>query len=352
MARGSGKQAKGSRRRARRATSVDVARLAGVSQSAVSRCFTPGASISDKTRGKILAAAQRLDYAPNAIARTLISGRSRIIGVVLPNITNLFYPEVLHELSLRLQAAGLRVLLFNVPYGQQIDDVMPDVLQYQVDGIITSARCSPAIGADCRRRGVPIVFYNRDFPDLPGSSVKCNQAAGAARLADLLLDAGHRRIGLIAGPDNSPTAHDRERGFVERLRSRGVRLCSRAGGEFLYDIARAAARSMLAAKRRPDALFCANDTMAFGAMDAARHDVRLVVPDDVSIVGFDDSGPSRWRGYDLTTVRQPLEAMTAAAVELLVRHLENPGDPATTRRLVDGELVVRSSARIAPPASD
>lgn len=341
----------GRRQRARRATSVDVARLAGVSQSAVSRCFTPGASVSEKTRSKILAAAQRLDYAPNAIARTLISGRSRIVGVVLPNITNLFYPEVLHELSLRLQAAGLRVLLFNVPYGQQIDDVMPDVLQYQVDGIITSARCSAAVGADCRRRGVPIVFYNREFPDLPGNSVKCNQVAGAARLADLLIDAGHQRIGMIAGPDNSPTAHDRERGFTERLRARGANLCARAGGEFLYDIARAAARSMLSQRRRPDALFCANDTMAFGAIDAARHDVGLSVPGDVSIVGFDDSGPSRWRGYDLTTVRQPIEAMTAAAVELLVQSFGQPGMRAA-RRLIDGELVVRSSARVAPPASD
>ncbi len=348
MAHGNGKPTAG-RRRSRRATSVDVARLAGVSQSAVSRCFTPGASISERTRSKILAAAERLGYAPNAIARSLISGRSRIVGVVLPNITNLFYPEVLHELSQRLQSAGLRVLLFTVPYGRQIDDVMPDVLQYQVDGIIASARCSPAVAANCQRRGVPIVFYNREYPDLPGSSVKCNQAAGAARLAELLVASGHRRFGMIAGPDNSPTARDRERGFVAQLRERGIELSARANGQFLYDVARAAARALLGTRRRPDALFCANDTMAFGAMDAARHDLSLSVPDDVSIVGFDDSGPSRWRAYDLTTVRQPIEAMTATAVELLVQHLANASLP-VVRRQIDGELVVRSSARAAARA--
>lgn len=332
--------------RTRGPTSLDVAHLAGVSQSAVSRAFTPGASVSKKMREKVLAAAQELGYEPNAIARSLITHRSNMVGIVMADMTNPFYPEVLETFTKRLQELERRVLLFTVSRGQDIDDALPQVLQYQVDGIvITSATLSSEMADECARRGTPVVLFNRYVRGADLCSVCCDNAESGRLLANLLLDAGLRRLSFIAGTENTSTNVDRERGFVGRLEERGFSLFARETGNYTYDGGYQAAKRLMAGDEPPDAVFCANDIMALGALDAVRRELGLRVPEDVSIVGFDDIPAAAWPSYDLTTVRQPINRMIEETVELLLARVEEPGSEPTTR-LVPGDLIVRGSVRL------
>ena len=186
---------------AEKVTSLQVAERAGVSQSAVSRVFTPGASVSAKTAGKVREAARELGYRPNVLARAMITGRSRIIGLVVAYLENHFYPEALEKLSNALQEEGYHVLIFMASQTSGIiDDVVEEILDYQVDGIIlASVAMSSDISLRCAAAGIPVVLFNRlqDDASLPG--VASDNVAGGRKLAEFLLAGGHRRIAHIAG---------------------------------------------------------------------------------------------------------------------------------------------------------
>jgi DNA-binding LacI/PurR family transcriptional regulator len=330
------------------ATSIDVAKAAGVSQSAVSRVFTPGASVSPATRRKVTDAAAALGYRPNALARSLITQRSNLIGIVMAHLTNPFYPPVLDSFSRKLQAQGRGVLLISAPSTGDIDDALPEVLQYQVDAIvITSATLSSAMAEECARQGRPVVLFNRVVADAKVHAVCCDNVVGGRRIADLFLDAGDTRTGYIAGTENSSTNLERERGFRERLRARGAPLPLRAVGNYNYADGAEAARQLLDRKDRPTALFCANDVMACAAIDVARAR-GLRVPDDLSVVAFDDSIVAGLNAYQLTTIRQPVEAMVDKTIELILAPDAGQRAKPVICRL-PGDLVVRGSARL-PPA--
>ena len=330
-------------------TSIDVARLAGVSQSAVSRSFTAGAVVSEDMRKKVFEAARKLGYRPNAIARTLITNRSRIIGVVVSYLENQFYPVVLEGLSRQLRQSGYHLLLF-CPDTQDADDLLAEILQYQVDGIVlASTTLSSALAHSCADAGIPVVLFNRTVRNSPSSSVAVDNAGGGRLVAKLLCEAGHRRIGFIAGLEDTSTSRDRETGFMEGLAAHGERCWARAVGDYRFDGAVRATHALCAGSSRPDALFVANDHMAIAVMDTLRLDLGLRVPDDVSVVGFDDVPQAAWGSYRLTTVRQPAASMIEATVALLVKQL----DEEQTERVdvvLPAELVLRSSARLPTPA--
>jgi DNA-binding LacI/PurR family transcriptional regulator len=148
--------------RARGPTASDVARLAGVSQSAVSRSFTPGASISAAMRARVMRAAEALDYRPNLIARSLITRRSGMVGVAIGSLGNFLYPDMLERLAARLRDAGLRILLFTAPPDGDADPELAQIMRYQVDAVILAATTlSSALAEDCRRAGVPVILFNR-----------------------------------------------------------------------------------------------------------------------------------------------------------------------------------------------
>lgn len=333
--------------RSRTVTAHDVARRAGVSQSAVSRSFTPGASVSAATREAVLAAASELGYRPNLIARSLITRRSRIIGMAVGYLHNQFYPAVLEAMSRRLQALGYHLLLFTAPLDGHADPLLEDILRYQVDGLVlASATLSSRLAAACAASGVPVVLFNRTIDDARGvESVTGDNRSGARRIAEFLVAGGHRRFAFVAGIENSSTSRDRERGFREGLRAAGLPPPLRVVGGYEMSRAAEAAEALFSRAEPPDAVFCASDHMAVAVLDVARFRHGLRVPDDVSIVGFDDAVPAAWPGYALTTFAQPVEAMVSATVELLLRRLD--GDDAPPRRvIVPGELVVRGSARL------
>ncbi len=342
-------------------TSNDVARLAQVSQSAVSRAFTPGASVSEVTRARVLDAAQKLGYRPNAHARSLITGRSRIIGLVLSYLENLFYPLALQRLAERLQRDGYHVLLF-INQNPNADDLVTEILQYHVDGIVLAATTlSSALARNCADADIPVVLFNRVMADggvnstQSVSSVRGDNVAGGRAVADFLVHGGHRRMAYIAGNEESSTNLERERGFRAGLAAAGLHIWARATGNYDFFQARQAALELFAPGReRPDAVFVASDHMAFAVMDTLRFELKLRIPEDVSVVGFDNVPQADWGAYRLTTFEQPVDPMIEATVGLLQERLREQGAGPARNVVVPGSLVVRGSARFEPipaPAS-
>jgi DNA-binding LacI/PurR family transcriptional regulator len=329
-----------------RVTSLEVARKAGVSQSAVSRVFTPGASASRATREKVLKAAEQLGYRPNTLARAMITGKSRIIGLVVAYLENQFYPEAVQKLSVALQEKGYHVLVFmSSPTVGDVQDVMTEILDYQVDGIIlASVSMSSDLAKRCVDHGIPVVLFNREQDDVRLCSVTTDNHFGGKAVAKHLLECGYRKIGYIAGFEGASTQQQREQGLIEGLAEAGQKICAREVGGFEYVQARSAALEMFAGRRRPEAVFVANDHMAFAVMDALRYKLDLRIPEDVGIVGFDDVPIASWPAYDLTSYRQPINKMVARTVETLLTRIEN-SNLASERAAIRGELVLRGSTR-------
>lgn len=337
------KRRAGRPRGGRGVTSYDVAVKAGVSQSAVSRCFKPGASVAPATRKRILAAAKALGYSANAMARGLITRRSNLVAVIISNLTNLYYPEVLADLSQRLSARDMRVLLFALRTESDIDHVLGQIWGYQVDGAIAAARLSADQVAQFERRGVALVLYNRTHATAPAASVTCEFAGGEQLLVDGLVNAGRRRFAVIGGPTDSTVGEARVAGALARIAAAGLEAPPIARGDFSYDSGRRAFNELRGAGGPFDAVIAANDVMALGAMDGARSDAGLRVPRDVAVVGFDGVAPAMWAAYQLTTVRQPVGRMTQAAVDMLMERIDDPA-LGPERRVFSGELIVGASA--------
>ena len=326
-------------------TSADVARVARVSQSAVSRTFTRGASVSDDTKRRVMQAANDLGYRPNALARSLISGKSRIIGVLVAYLDNQFYPTVLEQLSRSLQAKGYRVMLFMSDPGDQ-DEVVQDMLQYQVEGVVmASAHLSSGLAQRCADNGIPVVLFNRYIASSPANSVTSDNLEGGRLVGNFLVDGGHKRISFIAGYEDSSTSRDREAGFYKGLAERGVVCHSRAVGAYTQEKAAAAVRELFSQLEKPDAIFVANDHMAFSVMDVLRAEMGLRIPEDVSIVGYDDVPQAKWKGYDLTSVEQPSQPMINETIKILLEQIENRA-VSKKAAVLPARLVVRGSARI------
>jgi len=330
------------------ASQTDVARLAGVSQAAVSRTLTPGASVSEETRAKVLEAAEKLRYRPNVIARSLIRRSTNMVGLVVMRFTNPFYSQMIRDFTRALQDQGYWALLLNIGDVHEVEQALPMALQYQVDGlIITSATLSSTLAEECARSGTPVVLFNRYASDDSVSAVRCDSIAGGGLVADALLDAGHRRLAYIAGEEGASTNRDREQGFCERLHERGHTLSFReSAGDYSYEAGYAAALRLLQRDERPDGVFCASDLIAMGTLDAARVERGIRVPEELSIIGFDDIPMAGWPGYSLTTVRQPVEEMVEATIRVLMEAIEIPGSEAVIE-VIPPALIARASARVA-----
>lgn len=327
-----------------RPTSYDVARMAGVSQSTVSRCFRPGNSISAEKRKIILKAAAKLGYEPNVFASSLITKQSNLVAVLISNLTNLYYPQVLAELTQRLDEQGIRVLLFALQSEGDAGEVLPQLWRYRVDGAIAAARLTPEHVAQFARHRVPVVLYNRYAEDDAVPSVVCDSLGGERMLVDRLVEAGHQRFAILSGPEDSYVGNQRVQGALARLAHHGL-TADVLPGRFDHESGAEAMRRVMAMAQRPDALICANDLMAIGAIDAARDAFGLTIPGDLSIVGFDGVGPAAWPSYRLTTIRQPVRRMSEAAVTMLLERMANPDLPPEVRSF-SGALIRGRSARL------
>lgn len=342
-------------------TSRDVAARAGVSQSAVSRCFTPGTSVAAETRERVLKAAMELGYRPNVHARNLITGRSRMVGVVLAHLDNLFYPRFLQGLTDALQAQGMQVLLF-VADGRHQAELMEQLLNYRVDGIVLAATTLNAeLARACTAAGIPVVLFNRvagDDIDRAFHSVQTDQEAGTAALTRLLIANGHCRIAYLAGNLESSTNQTRERGCRAALVAAGQTLFAYGVGDYNETLAAAQVLKWFRTGQRrrplaqcPDAIVVADDQMALAVIDTLRHTLGLRVPEQVSVVGFDDVPQAAWPSYELTTHAQPLPEMIEAVMKLLSVQLQGRDqqgtEPATGQSIIlQGHMRLRGSVRI------
>jgi len=322
-----------------------VAQRAGVSQSAVSRVFTPGASASARTAEKVRQAAADLGYRPNMMARAMITGKSRIIGLVVAYLDNQFYPLALQLLSKALQEKGYHILVFSASNSQgAAEEVMQELLDYQVDGIITaSVGMTNDLTMRCNVAGIPVVMFNRGQEGADISSVTSANKLGGKTVAEYLLSCGHRNIAHISGWSGSSTGRDRQEGFCAALAAAGM-TPQVIDGMFDRETAAAATRTMMKGATPPDAIFVGNDHMAFAVLDTLRHELGLRVPEDVAVIGYDDVPLAAWPAYNLTTMRQPVNRMVEATVNTLLSRIDDPSTPA--RRIeIESPLIARGTTK-------
>lgn len=336
------------RREVRRVTSYDVASLAGVSQSAVSRCFQPGASVSKSTYARVMQAAKELDYTPNAAARSLMTRRSNQVALIISHVVTLHFPEVLAEMSSQFGRLGMRLLLFPLPREGEVGAALAEVWQHQVDGVVVAARLTPAQVAEFKRRGLPFVLFNRDLDDSTVNAVVCDQAAAARLLVSRLASAGHKKFAMIDGPRDSVIAQERSAGAARRLGELGLAPPLVVSGSYDYASGARGLREIVARLGHlPDVIICGNDVIAIGCLDTARHDMKLAVPEALSVTGFDGIAQASWLSYNLTTLRQPMPAMVGAVAEILGGLIRNTR-PAPEQRLFAASVVDGATARLGP----
>jgi DNA-binding LacI/PurR family transcriptional regulator len=344
------------RRKLNAPTSYDVARHAGVSQAVVSRAFQVDSPISDKSRAKVLSSAHTLGYQPNAVARSLITKRSGLAAVLLTEATQRDTPEVLIYLSQSLLERGFQPLLFSCKNESQSSDALEKALAFGVDGIIS---CVSLSGDDLSRahlRQRPVVLFNRHSADPLALSVACDHISASRLLASRLYAAGHRRFAVVTGPSEAPVSNLRIHNFVQRLNELGVDSVQSFEGDYHYESGHAAGIYLLGSSqkkrlhKRAEVVFCANDAMALGVLDAARFALMLRVPSDVSVLGFDDIPSGRRPAYLLTTVRQPTQDMASVAASLLRASVDEQVI-STRQLLLPGTLIERGSAQMLPDAS-
>jgi LacI family transcriptional regulator, galactose operon repressor len=333
-------------------TSKDIARKLKISQSTVSRALRGDPRVAADTMARVLEAARQMNYTPNLAARSLSTRKTATVGVVVSDITNPFYPELLEILHNELALAGYRTILFNERTDAIVEQHVGDLVNgAAVDGLIyvsaTLGTPLPGHGA----RDIPAVLVNRYIDSALVDTVVSDNHRGGRLVAEAMVELGHRRIAIITGPENTTTSRDRERGFREQLEAFGVQFDEtlRRVGQFSHHSGYQWCLDLLAAEARPTAVFAANDVIAFGALDAARR-VGVKVPSELSIVGFDDIDMAGWEGFNLTTVRQPLEEMGRAAAKLLIDRIVSEGETLPRRRVFPVGLVRRETLAPAPAA--
>lgn len=327
-------------------TSRDVARLAGVSQATVSRAMSSSSQISPTTRARVLAAMAELGYVPHAGAQAMKTRRTKTVGVVVADLVNPFYSEMLDELTAVLSDAGYRVVVWNAASGSHAD-ALQAIGESAVDGVVFLAVTASSIELQAAvERGSPLVLINRIVDDLECDRVSSDNLAGGTQVADFLVEHGRTAAAFLSGGDAASTSRDRGRGFLDRMSELGhpVPEHMRAVAAFSHDQAAQATRRLLTRSPRPTAIFCANDNMAFGALDTIRE--LGMTPEDCWVVGYDDVAMASWSSLSLTTVRQPSREMAAAGARLLLQRLEDPQRPPEHLRFPCA-LIVRDSTPVA-----
>lgn len=329
----------------RNPSSWDIARAAGVSQSTVSRVINKSPRISAATRARVEAAMSTLGYTRNAAARSLITGRSNLIGLVVSNITNPFYPELIESIVTVAAERAHNVVLCNTQESQDLQLACLELLiEQRVDGAILTSPLLESTDALLRRRldRVPLVTVNRQMAGHLLDAVHLDNVAAGLIATDHLIRLGHRAIAFVGGLPSASTYSDRLIGVRQALAAADLTLrpAHLAPGRFTRESGYALTQALLTSRHRPTALVCADDLVAFGAIDAVL-DAGLRVPADVAVIGFDDVAAASLRQVELTTVRQPIGEMGRRAVALLMDRI-GPGSAADPVEVVlRPHLIVR-----------
>jgi DNA-binding LacI/PurR family transcriptional regulator len=326
-------------------TLKEVAERAGVSRSAVSRTFTDGASVSRKTRAKVEKAAEDLGYAPNALASSLTTGRTKLIGLIANNFQNPLLLEVFDLFTRGLQDRGLRPLLVNLSEATDPGAALRMLRQYSVDGVIVASSTLPASFAESvKAAGLPVVHaFGRNAVAPAVHVVGIDNVACGRMAADALIRVGYARVALLGGPETATSTQDRAAGFLQAMaRQPGIAVSQSFAAAYTFDAGRAEMQRLLAAGPA-EAYFCGDDLLAVGALSAIG-EAGLSVPGDIGLIGLNDMEMSRWQNIGLTTIRQPVAEIIEAAIDLVVATIETPDRPAEIR-LFPCRVIERSTLR-------
>jgi LacI family transcriptional regulator len=331
--------------RTRTATIRDVAEMADVSVATVSRMFNASGPVSDDARRRIHRAARRLRYAPNEAARSLITRRSSVLGVLLPDLYGEFFSEVIRGIDSGARRHGYHVLVSGAHNDRSQIEAALRAMRGRVDGLIVM---SPDIDAATLKAnlasGVPVVLLNCDPAGRGIDALNIDNAAGAYAMTRHLLSLGHERIAFIRGAEGNVDAAERLEGYRAALREAGAEhhdAWEPCGG-FTESGGHAAALTLLRCRPRPRAVFAANDAMAIGALSAF-HDAGVVVPDEIAVAGFDDIPTARFTSPPLSSVHVPIAALGERAIERVIHAITKKNRHKRHRELVPVTLVVRRS---------
>lgn len=324
----------------------EVALRAGVSTSAVSRAFTPGASVSARKRAVIEAAAAELGYSPSVLASALTTGRTQMIGLVSNNFHNPVFLEVFDQFTRGLQDRGLRPLLVNLSGDMVLEDAVRMLRRYSVDGVIlASSTLPPAYAAKFLEVGLPVVHcFGRWSPRPQVNIVGIDNRAAGRLAAGTLLAHGYRRIAFLGGPDGASSTQDRLAGFLDVAQAQDdVQVSTSFATAYSFDAGRAEMQRLLSLGPSAEAYFCGDDVLSIGALSALA-DAGLDVPGDVGVLGLNDMEMARWPNINLTTVRQPIADIISASIDLVVASLNDPAQPPEAR-LFGCSIVERGTLR-------
>lgn len=325
--------------RLKRVTAADVAEAAGVSRSAVSRAFTPGAYLDADKKERVLAAAFKLGYRPNALAASLQGARTNLVGVVSGKRSNPYDGEWIVRLVAELNAADKWPIVLGGNGADTEQDVF-SVLHYPLDALIVrGGSVGPAVIENCSKLNIPVILSGRVLEAPRIDCVYTGNHRGTELATDMLLKKGRRKFAFIGGPAGWNSAQERQTGVSDRLVQEGLDLLAVRNADYSFEGGAEAIASILA-ETEIDALVCGNDAMAMGALSYLRHQTDLDVPEDVSVVGFDDIAMAAWPDFDLTTVRNPQDATVFEILRLLESRLSNPDKPGEISRL-EPELALR-----------
>ena len=332
-------------------TAAEVARCAGVSRSAVSRAFTPGASVSREARERILQAAKQLGYRVNRVAQSLIHARSNVVGLVGADLQQPFHAQLLSGLSGALLAEGFQCMLLNASNAQRdVGALIERMLEYRVFAIVVMAGTPPSrIVEECHSNGVSVIVINKSMPGMAVDTVVADHGAGGRLAADQLLAAGCRRLGAVSSSSRTVSLTRRLDAFCARAAESEVPVAVWQDGLTTdYHAGYVAALAMLS-EAPLDGVFCVTDLLALGFLDAARNECGRRVPEDLSLIGFDDIPQAGWGAYRLTTLCQPVPELTHAVMAMIRRRVEDPVAPHALTT-VPVWLVARSTVRGLAPA--
>lgn len=326
-------------------TLKDVAERAGVSRSAVSRTFTDGASVSVKMRRRVEKAALELGYSPNALASSLTTGRTKLIGLVSNNFHNPIFLEVFDLFTRGLQDRGLRPLLVNLTNETDPESSVRMLRQYSVDGVVVaSSTLPPGFAKAFRDAGVPVVHSFGRYSSSPQvhvvgiDNVECGRMA-----ARTLVARGYDKIAFLGGPENATSTQDRLKGFqAELINHPGVETSFTYADTYSFDAGRREMLRLLKSEHA-SAYFCGDDVLSIGALSAIK-DSGLSVPDDIGIIGLNDMEIAGWENINLTTIQQPIKQIIASSIELMVAMLNEP-DRYPEARLFPCSVVERGTLK-------
>lgn len=334
-----------------RPTIKDVAARAGVSHQTVSRVINNKEDVSSSTRARVLKAIEELDYCPSAIAQSMVAGRTHTLGCISPNLTDYTFASMIEGAQAEARRQGYFILTGSAPARSGVKLLLEEMLARRVDGFLV---LNPRVDGRYRHflplieKGTPVVYMKNTPNGAPVSSVCCNNREGGYQATHYLIKLGHTAIATITGPQNEECTLDRLEGYRQALSQSSLAIDGSliTQGDWSALSGYQAARKLLATGRPLSAIFTQNDQMAIGAIHALQ-EVNLCVPDDVSIIGFDDIPLASYFDPPLTTLRQPMEDLGRQAAQLLVETIQNPGRP-PEQVLIRASLVERASCAPKP----